>query len=155
MLCEADIKNLELIRDTCTSIATLELLLPPDSENYTFSDSPIAAEVLYLLDMRFKAIPSLKEIIVHLQVYAVEDLSDYPIKMRECGWTVETKLLNRVWISDDGRVEFHNEEDCDTYNNEQLLFEWQRDKEKEEEEWTEEYHRRRRDPYWKNDSDYD
>ena len=155
MLYEADIKNLELIRDTCTSITTLELWFPPDSENYVLVDLPIATEALDLLDTRFKAVPSLKEIIVHLQVYAVEDLSHYPIKMRERGWTVETALLNRVWISDDGRVEFHNEEDCDAYNNEQLLFEWQRDKEKEDEEWIEECYRRRRDPYWKNDSDYD
>jgi hypothetical protein len=65
MLHEAHIKNLELIRDTCTSITTLELLLPPDSTIYAFCDSPIAGEALDLLDTRFKAIPSLKEIIIN------------------------------------------------------------------------------------------
>jgi len=85
VLYEADIKNLELIRDTCTSITTLELWLPPDSENYVFSDLPIAIEALDLFDTHFKAIPSLKEIIVHLQVYTVEDLSHYPKKMRKHG----------------------------------------------------------------------
>jgi hypothetical protein len=59
MLHEAHIKNLELIRTTCTSITTLELLLPPDSANYAFGDSPITAEALDLLDGRFKAFPFL------------------------------------------------------------------------------------------------
>lgn len=156
MLHEAHIKNLELIRDTCTSITTLELLLPPDSANYAFDDSPISAEALDLLDTRFKAIPSLKEIIVNFQVYTAEDLSEYRTKIRDRGWTVEvTKLPKKVWISDDDRVEFDNKEDCDAYNHEQLLLEWQREQEEEDEQWTEEYYRRRHDPYWKNDSDYD
>jgi hypothetical protein len=77
-------------------------------------------------------------------------------KMRECGWTVQiTKLPKKVWISDDDRVEFDNEEDCNAYNREQLRLDWQREQEQEDEWWTEEYYRRRRDPYWKNDSDYD
>jgi hypothetical protein len=89
-------------------------------------------------------------------VYAAEDLSDYRIKMRDHGWTVEvTKLPKKVWISDNDRVEFDNEEDCDAYNHEQLLREWQREQEEEDKQWTEEYYRRRHDPYWKNDSDYD
>jgi hypothetical protein len=109
-----------------------------------------------LLDTRFKAIPSLKTIIVNFQAYAAEDLSDYPIKMRDRGWTVEvTKLRKKVWISDDDRVEFRNEEDCNAYNVEMLLFDLQREEEEEDKRWTEEYYRRRRDPYWKNDSDYD
>jgi hypothetical protein len=61
---EAHIKNLELIRNTCTSIATLELLVPPDRANDAFNDSPMAAETLDLLDTRVKAILSVKEIIV-------------------------------------------------------------------------------------------
>ncbi|KAH6695902.1 hypothetical protein BKA61DRAFT_498225, partial [Leptodontidium sp. MPI-SDFR-AT-0119] len=101
MLHEAHIKNLELIRDICTSITTLELLFPPYSANYAFDDSPIAAEELDLLDTRFKAIPSLKEITVNSQVYAAEDPDDYPgdypIKMRDRGWTVKvTKLPKKV-----------------------------------------------------------
>ena len=135
-------------------------MFPPYSANYAFDDSPIAAEALDLLDTRFKAIPSLKEIIVNFQVYAAEDPDDYPgdypIKMRDRGWTVEvTKLPKKVWISDDDRVEFDNKEDCDVYNHKQLLFELQREQEEEDKQWTEEYYRRRRDPYWKNDSDYD
>jgi hypothetical protein len=156
MLHEAHIKNLELIRDTCTSLTTLELLLPPDSANYAFDDSPITAEALGLLDTRFKAILSLKTIIVNFQVYDAEDRSDDRIKMRDRGWTVEvTKLPKKVWFSDDGRVKFDNEEECEAYDHEQLLFQWRREEEEEEKQWTEEYYQRRHDPYWKNDSDYD
>jgi hypothetical protein len=107
---EAHIKNLELIRDTCTSITTLELSLsktfPLDSANDALDDSPIVADALDLLDMRFKAVPSLKEIIVNVQVYGEEDLSDDLMKMRDCGWTVEVTKLEipkKVWICDEGR----------------------------------------------------
>jgi hypothetical protein len=60
-------------------------LLLPDSANYVFDDSPITTEALDLLDTRFKAILSLKEIIINFQVYTIEDLSDYPIKIRDRG----------------------------------------------------------------------
>ncbi|CZR68828.1 uncharacterized protein PAC_18728 [Phialocephala subalpina] len=154
---ESHIKNLELIRDTCTSITTLELSIPPDHANYVFDDSSMAIETLDLLDTRFKDIPSLKEIIVNFQVYSEEDLSDDRMKkIRDRGWAVEvTKLPKQIWISIDDRVQFDNREDCDAYDEEQLHFEWQREQEKEDELWEEEYYRRRRDPYWKNDSDYD
>ena len=154
---EAHIKNLELIRDTCPRITTLELSLPPDHLSSALCDSHIAAEALDLLDTRFKAIPSLKEIIVNFQVYSEEDLIDGLMeKMHERGWTVQiTKLPKKVWISENDRVEFDNEEDCNAYNEEQGLLDWQREQEQEDKWWTEEYYRRRRDPYWKNDSDYD
>ena len=86
-------------------------------------------------------------------MYSEEGLSDDRMKMRDRGWTVEvTKLPKKIWISDNDRFEFDNEEDCNAYNDE---LDWQREREEEEEWWTEEYYRRRRDPYWKNDSDYD
>lgn len=78
-------------------------MFPPYSANYAFDDSPIAAEELDLLDTRFKAIPSLKEIIVNFQVYAAEDPDDYPgdypIKMRDRGWTVKVTKLRRKFGS--------------------------------------------------------
>ena len=62
--------------------------------NYALDDSPIEAEALDLLDTRFKAIPSLKEVIVNVHVYGEEDLSDDLMKkMRDCGWTVEVTKL--------------------------------------------------------------
>ncbi|KAH6718553.1 hypothetical protein BKA61DRAFT_595926 [Leptodontidium sp. MPI-SDFR-AT-0119] len=66
MFHEAHIKNLELIRDTCISITTLELSVPLDRANYVFDDSPIVAETLNLLETRLKAIPSLKEIVISI-----------------------------------------------------------------------------------------
>jgi hypothetical protein len=83
-------------------------------------------------------------------VYSEEDLNDDRIKMRDRGWTVEvTNLPKKIWISENDRVQFDNYEDCDAYNDEQRLLEWQREKEKEkekeDEEW-EEYYRWRRDP---------
>jgi hypothetical protein len=77
--------------------------------------------------------------------------------MRDCGWTVEVTKLEipkKVWICDEGRFEFDNEEDYKEMNH-KLLHDLQREQEEEEEWWREEYYRRRRDPYWKNDSDYD
>ncbi|KAF2241797.1 hypothetical protein BU26DRAFT_524944 [Trematosphaeria pertusa] len=154
---QAHIRNLELIRDTCTSIRTLELLISPDCANYTLSDSPIAAEALCLLDTHFKNIPSLKEVVINFEVYPEQDPSnDLTKRMHDYGWTVKvTKLPEKIWISLDDRVEFDNEEDCQAYDNEQLLIEERERQREEEEEWLEEYYRRRRDPYWKNDSDYD
>jgi hypothetical protein len=42
-------------------------VVPPEHCNYALSHSVIAAEVLNLLDARFKSIPSLKEIIVNFK----------------------------------------------------------------------------------------
>ncbi|KAH7413257.1 hypothetical protein BKA64DRAFT_348937 [Cadophora sp. MPI-SDFR-AT-0126] len=156
MLYEAYIKNLELIRATYISITTLELSVPLDRANDVFDDSPIIAETLDLLDTRLKAIPLLKETIVNFQIYSDKDLSDDRIKkIRDCRWIVEvTKLPKKVWISINDRVEFDNKEDCEAYDEEWHRREWQREQEQEAEWWTEEYYRRRRDPYWKNNSDY-
>jgi hypothetical protein len=87
---EAHIKNLELVRDTCTSIRTLELLVSPDCVNYALSGSPIAAEALDLLDTHFKNIPSLKEIVIDFEVYPEQDPSDdLTKKMHDYGWTIK------------------------------------------------------------------
>ena len=52
-------------------------------------------------------------------------------------------------------VEFDNREDCEAYDNEKFLIDERERQREKKEEWLEVYHRRRRDPYWKNDSDYD
>ena len=154
---EEHVKNLELIRDICTSIRTLELFVSPDHNIYALSHSEIAVEAIHLLDTRFKTIPSLKEITVNFEVHPEEDPDDDIRKrMYDRGWAVKiTRLPKRVWISDDDRIEFDNKEDCIAYNNEQFRRKEEREREREEELWREEYYRRRDDPYWKNDSDYD
>jgi len=94
------VKNLDLVRDTCTSIRTLELLVSPNCENYVLSDSSIAAEALDLLDNHFKNIPSLKEIVINFEVYPEQDASDDLTKMHDYGWTVKvTKLPKKKWIT--------------------------------------------------------
>jgi hypothetical protein len=157
ILHEAHIENLGIIRDTCAGIQTLELLVPPEHCNYALSHDAIAAEALNLLDIRFKSIPSLEEIIVNFEVYPERDSSNGLTKtIHGFGWTVKvTELPKKVWISNDDRVEFDNEEDCNAYNNEQFRREVKEEEEKENELWLEEYYDRRRDPCWKNDSDYD
>lgn len=149
ILHEAHIENLGLIRDTCTGIQTLELSVPPEHCNYALHHSAIAGEKLNLLDMRFKKFPSLEKTIDNFKVDPQQDPNDDLMKtMQGHGWTVKITELPKVWISCDDRVEFDNEEDCNAYDSK--LF--QREMEEEEEK---EYYRRRCDPYWKNDSDYD
>jgi hypothetical protein len=72
---------LEMIRDYCTNIATLETLLYTSAEmesRLDAADSPRAADkALTLVDAHFKAIPSLKEVIVnYMQQSMVSDLRD-------------------------------------------------------------------------------
>ena len=152
VLHEAHIENIELVRVNCTSIQTLELSIPPEHCNYALNHSAIAVEALDLLDARLKTIPSLKEILVNLKVYPQEDSSDDSTKtMHGYGWTVKvTELPKKVWISNDDRVGFDNQEDCNAYNDEQFRREEERN-----ESWLEESSRRGRDPYWRNDSDFD
>jgi hypothetical protein len=88
---EDSIRTLERIRDNCTNLATLEMSLRFRTINIMESaidapDSPRAA-ALALVDARFKAISSLKEIIVN--VYDEPLSCDLREKMRGCGWTVE------------------------------------------------------------------
>ena len=154
MLHEVHVKNLALIRDTCTGIQTLELSVPPEHCNYALNDDVTTVKATNLLDMRFKNIPSLEKVLVNFNVYPQRDPSDdLTTTMRGYGWIITvTELPKKVWISNDDRVEFDNEEDCDAYNNELFRSEEER---REKDGWLEEYHRRRRDPFWKNDSDYD
>lgn len=124
--------------------------------SYAFNDPLFATKALDLLSTRFETISSLKKIIVNFQVYGSEDLSDLTKMMHDRMWIVEITILPpKVWISNNERVEFDNKEDCEAYNNEQLVLDMQRERNQEDERWKEEYDRRRNDPYWKNDSDYD
>jgi hypothetical protein len=83
---EDSMKMLELIRDNCTGIAILETLLNKwPLECY----KDVALE---LLDTRFKAIPSLKEVIVQVHTYI--DIRDDSLKrMRNYGWTIKVTKL--------------------------------------------------------------
>ena len=94
MLQETHIKNLELVRDICTSIKTIELLVLPDCTNYALSDSPIAAEALDLIDNYLKNIPSIKDVIINFEAYNEQSPSDDLVKkFHRYRWSVKiTKL---------------------------------------------------------------
>jgi hypothetical protein len=107
---EDSIHMLEMIRDYFTNIATLETLLYTSAEmesRLDAADSPRAAdEALTLVDVRFKAIPSLKEVIVNLYD---KTPSDYlRKKIQKCGWTIKVTALEES----DG-VGFSDEDDGD------------------------------------------
>jgi hypothetical protein len=153
---EVHIEDLELIGKN-TNVKTLELLITTEHCNYALCDWPIASEALSILDERLRAIHSLEEVVINFEEYPGCDPGDFLTKrMHDMGWTIEIiRLPKRVWLSCDDRVEFDNEEDCNEYNNEWFREEEEREKKRENEQWLEEYWRRRDDPYWKNDSDYD
>ena len=154
VLHQACIENLGIIRDTCTGVKTLELLVPAEHENYVPSNAEIATEPWDAMEAQFRTIPSIRDIVVHFQVYPLDDPSDdVKQEIHKYGWIiVVTKLPAKVWVSINDRVEFDTEGDCNAYNNEQFRAEWEVE---EEMMWLQEYRRRRNDPYWKNDSDDD
>jgi hypothetical protein len=141
---------LEMIRDYCTNITTLETLLYTSAEmesRLDAADSPRAAdEALTLVDVRFKAIPSLKEVIVNLYD---EPPSDYlRKKIHKCGWTIKVTAMEEsdgVGFSDDD----------DDYMDFEDWIEMNRLEDSEERAWEGELGRRRNDPFWKNDPDHD
>jgi hypothetical protein len=90
------IKTLELIREKCTNIAILETSL---RDIWPF-ESYKTSGLLELLDARFKAILSLKEVIVPISSYKVPS-NDLKKKMRDCGWTVNVTILVESEESED------------------------------------------------------
>lgn len=149
----AHIRSLALVREICTSLSTLELSLDTSDclADYV-SESDATEKTLDFLNMRFSAILSLKEVVVNVQIYGEEELHNTAMtKMCEYGWTVHvTKceiLEEEPWLGYDD----------DDYDNDWAYMAYMDylDQERERQEYLEEYDRRRADPYWKNDSDYD
>ena len=68
--------------------------MSPGYPKYPLSDSPIAAEALYLLDTHFRNVASLKEVAINFEVYPERDPSDDLTKrMHDYGWTVKVTEL--------------------------------------------------------------
>ncbi|EPE34205.1 hypothetical protein GLAREA_07218 [Glarea lozoyensis ATCC 20868] len=82
-------RNLDLIGELCTGLATLELCLPADGVDV----EPISEQNLDLLDARLKVMPSPVEVRVVFQVYSGGALADERVKLRERGWTVAVNVL--------------------------------------------------------------
>ncbi|KAF6512777.1 hypothetical protein HZS61_007583 [Fusarium oxysporum f. sp. conglutinans] len=150
------LKDLDLLRDACVSITTLELSLP-----FT-SGFPVSTTSLDLIDMRLKALPLLQDVIVNVRWYGGESVEasddesenlggvddwNHPdgcltAKLRERRWTVQiTKVppVKEVWTDPDDMIEFDNEDDYHYYmSNVWSRREW----EQEQEEETEYYYQR-------------
>ena len=91
---ETHVENLELIRYRCTSIRTLELLVPSNQARNALGCPPVVAKALDLLDIHFKNIPSLNEIVINFEVYPELDLNDDLIKkIHDHGWSVKVTTL--------------------------------------------------------------
>ncbi|SPJ78060.1 uncharacterized protein FTOL_06449 [Fusarium torulosum] len=153
---EDHLKDLDLVRDACANITTLEFSLP-----FT-SGFPVSTTSLNLIDMRLKALPLLQDVIVNVRWYsgdsmeASDDESGDPggvddwnhpegcltAKLRERRWTVHiTKVppVKEVWTDPDDRIEFDNEDDYHDYMNNV----WSRHElEREQEEEAEYYYQR-------------
>ncbi|KAL7927172.1 hypothetical protein ACQKWADRAFT_279718 [Trichoderma austrokoningii] len=162
VLHEEHIQVFQLIRDTCTDLKIVEMFCMPPDSLFSLEDVDYAADILETLnDSGLKDMPSLEKISVVRGEYDIDEEAlasreSLMQKMPSIKWVIElTKVPPRIWISDDGRVEFDNEEDCLAYDEEMQSMEQEREERRREEEWEEEYYRRRNDPYWKNDSDYD
>jgi len=83
-----DIKNLDLIRDACTGLTTLEMSLDTRVYDGNAFMTPTTAETVDVLYRRFKEMPSRKDIIVDVRAYGVNRLRpDAAGRMREYGWT--------------------------------------------------------------------
>lgn len=77
-------------------------------------------------------------------------------KLPSSKWCIKlVQAPPKVWISDNGMVQFDTYEEWCRYNDEMGKMDMEREEREEQQQWSEEYYRRRNDPYWKNDSDYD
>ncbi|KAH0556305.1 hypothetical protein GP486_005767 [Trichoglossum hirsutum] len=127
------VKNLKLIRDTCTSLTTFELYLATYSTIYPgckLHISRVSADALMLVAVYLKAIAPLKKIIVNFRAYGEKYLGDYKKelsdhltkRMNRCGWTTRTirlEIPTKTLISDDEECGYFSEEDfrrCMHYN---------------------------------------
>jgi hypothetical protein len=164
---EENFDILDLIRETCPGITTLELLLPSERADFVLRDLSVFTELLDLLQTRLEAFQSLQEVRVDVKLLGwdsdeqsddvaddsedveLEDPRDNRWKTRRdslrelCsrGWAVDIikiPLEKEIWTSPDDSFEFDNEDD---YNN--YMSAWNRLKQvREYEEW-EEYYRQK------------
>lgn len=89
------IRNLELIRDACTSLSTIQLTMPM-YVNILFAGWPIAANLLDLVAPHLREIPSLENIVIELLLFdkiknPEVDVNKGPLmkNIRDRGWTVQ------------------------------------------------------------------
>ncbi|KAI1396933.1 hypothetical protein F4819DRAFT_473651 [Hypoxylon fuscum] len=159
------IKVFQLIQDHCTGLRTIEISCRPSIVTLSSHEVASASEMLRMLDDGgFKAMSSLEKILITCGEYNIDDDTKAFYEMLtqripSSKWCIELIELPapppQTWISSNDMVEFDNYEDYCSYEEETERLERKEMEREERQSWLEEYYRRRDDPYWKNDSDYD
>lgn len=170
-LLEHGLYSLDLLRDACPSITTLELSLPSERAEFVLHSS-IFTELLDLIRTRLEAFQLLREVKVGLELLGqspdertidgAEDAENGEKKescddqwkshrdslwqLRSRGWAVniaEMSPVKEVWVSPDDMIEFDNEDDYDEY-----MIEWYgREQEREDDELADYYRQRQLESY--------
>jgi hypothetical protein len=151
--------DLDLLRDACPGITTLELSLPSDRADIVLRDSSVFTELLGLIHTRLEAFQSLREVRVDVKLLgwdldeksddgAEDPENDEQEGPRDDPWKTHRdsleQLFSRGWavnISKVPPVMEDNEDDYDAY------IEWNRLEREEDEEWEEYYRERQLEGY--------
>lgn len=169
---EVSLNNLDLLRDACPSLTTLELLLPLERADLDFHESATFANSLDLMDTRLKAFQFLQEVKVDITLLdwdsdeesdvgtedpendEQEDVEDdcvkiHSLKRRLCdrGWAVNvTKIspVEHIWSDPDDMMEFGSEDDYDDGDDDEYMTDLLRVEAEEEVERWERYYREMR-----------
>lgn len=132
---------MRILKDNCANLITLETLLRiPWQLEYVgagLSAPSMIAGVLEVVDARFKAIPSLEQVIVHIHNYEGPS-NDLSKEMSDCGWTI--RFTQRKHHTDERENMDYEDVDFEGY------LEMGREREMEEAWFVEEYYRRRKIP---------
>ena len=135
---EDSVLSLELLRDRCTNLNILETSLETTTaveHSIDSLDNPLAAtEAMALVNTRFKALPSLKEVIVNVFDKAPNVLLRE--EMRSCGWRIEVTASKS-----DRSLDSYDDTDYgyDYYSND----DWRQ--RRDEEDWWDDFDRRQND----------
>lgn len=161
VLSQTDREIVQLIQKYCTGLSELEIISDPPDHSIPIYDDDIdaTANMLKALDEAgIRAMTSLDRVVIMHGWYNIDEdtratRDRLMQKMPSKKWVVQlVQLPPRYWTSADDRVTFDNYDDCYAYDCETLSREVEQ---REDEQWEEEMQRRRNDPFWKNDSDYD
>jgi hypothetical protein len=102
------INSIELIRDSCTNLNTLELSVDTDV-GHLLQNPLNMANTLDFLDGHFKDLPSLKNTIANIYFFAGTRLSHHVTKkMLEPGWTIAIHQ-DPSWDEPEARLENDND----------------------------------------------
>ena len=138
---EDSVLSLELLRDRCTNLHILETSLETTTaveHSIDSLDNPLAAtEAMALVNTRFKALPSLKEVIVNVSDKAPNVLLRE--EMRSCGWRIE------VTASKSDRSHDSYDDTDDGYDGYDYYFYDNWRERRDEEDWWDDFDRRQND----------